>query len=87
MCFPGVEAGAGRVGSYGRPKRRRRQRAWVPEAGAVRCVRDGRWPVASLRVPHRGGHGGAGGVRDVQVWQQRAHVQGVGIPDEDLTEH
>ena len=83
---PGVEAGAGRVGSGGRPRRRRRQRARVPEACAGWYVRAGRWPVASLRVPHGGVDGRAGGVRDVQVGQQRAHVQGVGVPDEDLTE-
>ena len=82
----GVEAGAGRVGSGGRPRRKRRQRARVPEASAGRCVRAGRRPVASLRVPHGGVDGRAGGVRDVQVGQQRAHVQGVGVPDEDLTE-
>ena len=46
----------------------------------------GRWPVASLRVPHRGVDGRAGGVRHVQVGQQRAHMQGIGVPDEDLTE-
>ena len=50
------------------------------------CVRAGRWPVASLGVPHGGVDGRAGGVRSVQVGQQRAHVQGVGVPDEDLTE-
>ena len=49
-------------------------------------MRAGWWPVASLRVPHGGVDGRAGGVRDVQVGQQRAHVQGVGVPDEDLTE-
>ena len=50
------------------------------------CVRAGRWPVASLGVPHGGVDGRAGGVRSVQVGQQRAYVQGVGVPDEDLTE-
>ena len=49
-------------------------------------MRAGRWPVASLGVPHGGVDGRAGGVRSVQVGQQRAHVQGVGVPDEDLTE-
>ena len=42
--------------------------------------------MASLRVPHGGADGRAGGVRNVQVGQQRAHVQGIGEPDEDLTE-
>ena len=49
-------------------------------------MRAGRWPVASLRVPHGGVDGRAGGVRNVHVGQQRAHVQGIGVPDEDLTE-
>ena len=49
-------------------------------------MRAGQWPVASLGVPHGGVDGRAGGVRSVQVRQQRAHVQGVGAPDEDLTE-
>ena len=49
-------------------------------------MRVGRWPVASLRVPHGGVDGRAGGVRSVQVGQQRAHVHGIGVPDEDLTE-
>ena len=49
-------------------------------------MRAGRWPVASLRVPHGGLDGRAGGVRNVHVGQQRAHVQGIGVPDEDLTE-
>ena len=42
--------------------------------------------MASLRVPHGGVDGCAGGVRNVQVGQQWAHVQGIGVPDEDLTE-
>ena len=49
-------------------------------------MRAGRWPVASLRVPYGGVDGCAGGVRNVQVGQQRAHVQGIGVPNEDLTE-
>ena len=81
----GAEAGAGRVGSGWRPWRKRRPRARVPQACAGRCVRAGRRPVASLRVPPGEVDGRAGGVRDVQVGQQRAHVQGVGVPDEDLT--
>ena len=42
-------------------------------------MRAGRWPVASLGVPHGGVDGRAGGVRSVQVGQQRAHVQGRGV--------
>ena len=42
--------------------------------------------MASLGVPHGWVDGCAGGVRSVQVGQQRAYVQGVGVPDEDLTE-
>ena len=49
-------------------------------------MRASRWPVASLGVPHGGVDGRAGGVRSVQVGQQRAHVQGVGVLDGDLTE-
>ena len=49
-------------------------------------MRAGRWPVASLGVPHGGVDGRAGGVRSVQVGQQRAHVQGVGVLDGDFTE-
>ena len=49
-------------------------------------MRAGRWPVASLGVPHGGVDGRAGGVRSVQVGQLRAHVQGVGVLDGDLTE-
>ena len=74
------------MGSGRRPRRKRRQRARVPEVSAGRGVRAGRRPVASLRVLHGGVDGRAGGVRDVQVRQQRAHVQGIGVPDEDLTE-
>ena len=55
-------------------------------AVAGRRGRPSRWPVASLGIPHGGVDGRAGGVRSVQVGQQRAHVQGVGVPDEDLTE-
>ena len=75
----GAEAGAGSVGSGARGvecSRRVRDR----------CVRAGRRPVASLGVPHGWVDGCAGGVRSVQVGQQRAYVQGVGVPDEDLTE-
>ena len=71
--------GAGRVGSGV-------HRGRVPEASAEWCVRAGRWPVASLGVPHGGVDGRAGGVRSVQVGQLRAHVQGVGVLDGDLTE-
>ena len=67
--------GAGRVGSG------------VHGVVRPRRVRGGACgPVASLGVPHGGVDGRAGGVRSVQVGQQRAHVQGVGVPDEDLTE-
>ena len=41
--------------------------------------------MASLRLPHGGVDRRAGGVRNVQVGQQRAHVQGIGVPYEDLT--
>ena len=80
---------------------RRGVEAWVaaggPDGGGARWARGplavagrrGRavlWPAASLRAPHCGVDGRAGGQCDVQVGQQGAHVQGVGVPDEDLTE-
>ena len=49
-------------------------------------MRAGRWPVASLGVQRGGVDGRAGGVHSVQVGQQQAHLQGVDMPDEDLTE-
>ena len=55
--------------------------------GGCGVVRAGR-PVAGGHTgsPTRRGRRACRGVRSVQVGQQRAHVQGVGVPDEDLTE-
>ena len=55
--------------------------------GGCGVVRAGR-PVARglTGSPTRRDDGRAGGVRSVQVGQLRAHVQGVGVLDEDLTE-
>ena len=86
MAGGGVEAGAGRVGSSGQPRRRRRQAGAGPVAVAGRRGRAGRRPAVSLSAAHRGVEGHAGGQCDVQVGLQGAHVQGVGVPDEDLTE-
>ena len=71
--------GAGRVGSgvHGVVRRRRVQ-------GGACGLAGGRWPHWESHT--KGVDGRAGGVRSVQVGQQRAHVQGVGVPDEDLTE-
>ena len=72
--------GAGRVGSG------------VHGVVHPRRVRGGACGPAVGRWPHWESHslggvdGRAGGVRSVQVGQQRAHVQGVGVPDGDLTE-
>ena len=41
-------------------------------------MRAGRWPVASLGVPHGGVDGRAGGVCSVQVGQRRGGEHGVG---------
>ena len=57
-----------------------------PMAVAGRRGRAGRWPAASLSARHCVVDGRAGGQGDVQVGQQGAHVQGVGVPDEDLSE-
>ena len=53
---------------------------------AGRRARAAKRPAASLRAPHRGVDGRAGGQSYVQVGLQAAQVQGVGEPDEDLTE-
>ena len=55
---------------------------WWPRAARAGCLAVG----ASLRAPHGGVDRRAGGQCEVQVGQQGAHVQGVGVPDEDLTE-
>ena len=55
MVGGGVQAWAGRVGSGGRPRRRRRHAGAGPVAVAGRCGRTGRRPAVALRAPLHGG--------------------------------
>ena len=57
--------GAGRVGSGGRPRRRRRHAGAGPVAAAGRRRRTGRWPAAALRAPLHEVGGRAG---DAGAW-------------------
>ena len=76
MVGGGVQAWAGRVGSGGRPRRRRRHAGAGPVAVAGRCGRTG-WRLAvALRAPLHGVTGGAGGTRAAQAWSLGARVQG-----------
>ena len=50
----GAEAWAGRVGSGGRPRRRRRHAGAGPVAAAGRRRQTGRWSAAALRAPIHG---------------------------------
>ena len=59
----GAEAGAGRVGSGGRPRWKRRHAGAGPVAAAGRRGRTGRWSAAALRAPLHGVGGRAGGTR------------------------
>ena len=72
----GVQAWAGRVGSGGRPRRRRRHAGAGPVAVAGRCGRTGRRPAVAMRVPLLGVGGRAGGTRAAQARPWGAHVQG-----------
>ena len=72
----GVQAWAGRVGSGGRPRRRRRHAGAGPVAVAGRCGRTGRRPAVALRAPLHGVGGRAGGTRAAQARPWGAHVQG-----------
>ena len=72
----GVQAWAGRVGSGGRPRRRRRHAGVGPVAVAGRCGRTGRRPVVALRAPLHGVGGRAGGTRAAQAWLRGARAQG-----------
>ena len=79
----GAQAWAGRVGSGGRPRRRRRHAGAGPVAVAGRCGRTGRRPAVALRAPLHGvgGRAGgtrAGGTRAAQAWPWGACVQGRG---------
>ena len=72
----GVQAWAGRVGSGGRPRRRRRHAGAGPVAVAGRCGQTGRRPAVALRTPLHGVGGRAGGTRAAQAWPWGARVQG-----------
>ena len=72
----GAEAGAGRVGSGGRPRWKRRHAGAGPVAAAGRRGRTGRWSAAALRAPLHGVGGRAGGTRAAQVRPLGARVQG-----------
>ena len=63
----GVQAWAGRVGSGGRPRRRRRHAGAGPVAVAGRCGRTGRRPAVALIAPLHGVGGRAGGTRAAQA--------------------
>ena len=76
----GAEAGAGRLGSGGRPRRRRRHAPAGPVAVAGRCGRSCRRSAAAPRAPHSGLGGRAGGERAVQAKLRGAHAQGGGVP-------
>ena len=76
MVGGGVQAWAGRVGSGGRPRRRRRHAGAGPVAVAGRCGRTGRQPAVALRAPLHGVAGRAGGTRAAQAWPWGARVQG-----------
>ena len=72
----GAQAWAGRVGSGGRPRRRRRHAGAGPVAVAGRCGRTGRRPAVALRAPLHGVGGRTGGTRAAQAWPWGARVQG-----------
>ena len=72
----GAEAGAGRMGSGGRPGRRRRRAGAGPVAVAGRCERPSRRSAEAPRAPHSGVGGRAGGERAVQAKLRGAHAQG-----------
>ena len=82
MVGGGVQAWAGRVGSGGRPRRRRRHAGAGPVAVAGRCGRTGRRPALALGAPLHG----VGGARRGQKRCARLAVggrvcKGVGAPD------
>ena len=72
----GAQAWAGRMGSGGRPRRRRRHAGAGPVAVAGWCGRTGRRPAVALRAPLHGVGGRAGGTRAAQAWPWGARVQG-----------
>ena len=72
----GVQGWAGRVGSGGRPRRRRRHAGAGPVAVAGRCGRTSRRPAVALRAPLHGVAGRAAGTRAAQAWPWGTRVQG-----------
>ena len=73
---PGAEAGAGRMGSGGRPRRKRRHAGAGPVAVAGRWGQSSRRSAVAPRAPHSGAGGRAGGERVVQATLRGAHAQG-----------
>ena len=76
LRYLGAEAGAGRMGSGGRPRRRRRRAGAGPVAVAGRRGRPSRRLAEAPRAPHSGVGGRAGGERAVQAKLRGAHPQG-----------
>ena len=72
----GLEARAGRMGSGGRPRRKRRHAGAGPVPVAVGCGRSGRRPARALSAPHSGVGGRAGGGRVLQAKLRGARAQG-----------
>ena len=75
---PGAKAGAGRMGSGGRPWRKRRHAGAGPVAVAGRCGWSSRRSAVAPRAPHSGVGGRAGGAHVVQAKLRGAHAQGRG---------
>ena len=76
----GAQAWAGRVGSRGRPRRRRRHAGAGPLAVAGRCGRTGRRPAGALRAPLHGVSGRAGGSAPRRPGLGGRVCKGVGAP-------
>ena len=76
LHYLGAEAGAGRMGSGGRLRRRRRRAGAGPVAVAGRCGRPSRRWAEAPRAPNIGIGGCAGGERAVQAKLRGVHAQG-----------
>ena len=74
----GVEAPAGRMGSGGRPRRKRRHAGAGPVAVAGGWGRSSQRPAVALSAPHSGvgGRAGGGGGRVLQAKLRGARAQG-----------
>ena len=72
----GVEARAGRMGSGGWPRRKRRHAGAGPVAVAGGCGRSSRRSAMALSAPHSGVGGRAGGGRVLQAKLRGARAQG-----------